>query len=160
PTARRCFEVGRHLARVVVGGPWNVAVIATGGLSHFPELSYARLGTSDVAFDRRIVRALEAGDHEPLRALGIEELHETGSHALLASTARADEERDAFVRWDARRRNGLGGSLHLLVSVPRLVRAGVKQRGDASGARARRGAGGAVRRTSATWEAGGPADRG
>jgi aromatic ring-opening dioxygenase catalytic subunit (LigB family) len=83
PTARRCFEVGRHLGRVVAGGPWNVAVIATGGLSHFPELSYARLGTSDVEFDRRIVRCLEAGDHESLRALTIKELHETGSHELL-----------------------------------------------------------------------------
>jgi aromatic ring-opening dioxygenase catalytic subunit (LigB family) len=83
PTARRCFEVGQHLARVIAGGPWTVAVIATGGLSHFPELSFARLGTSDVAFDRRIVRCLEAGDHEPLRALTIKELHETGSHELL-----------------------------------------------------------------------------
>jgi aromatic ring-opening dioxygenase catalytic subunit (LigB family) len=83
PTAQRCFEVGRHLARVVAGGPWNVAVIATGGLSHFPELSLARIGTSDVAFDRRIVGWLEAGDPEPLRALTMKELHETGSHELL-----------------------------------------------------------------------------
>jgi len=83
PTARRCFDVGQHLARVVASGPWNVAAIATGGLSHFPELSFARLGTSDVAFDRRVVRDLETGDHEALRALTIKELHETGSHELL-----------------------------------------------------------------------------
>ena len=83
PTARRCFAVGRHLARVVAGGPWNVAVIATGGLSHFPELSFARLGTSDVTFDRRIVSALEHADHEALCALTVKELHETGSHELL-----------------------------------------------------------------------------
>ena len=83
PTARRCFEVGQHLARVVAGGPWNVAVIATGGLSHFPELSLARIGTSDVDFDRRIVRWLEAGDRDALCALTIKELHETGSHELL-----------------------------------------------------------------------------
>ena len=83
PTARRCLEVGQHLSRVVSESPWRVAVIATGGLSHFPELSLARLGTSDVEFDRRIVRQLEAGDHEALRALTIKELHETGSHELL-----------------------------------------------------------------------------
>ena len=83
PTARRCFAVGQHLARVVAGGPWNVAVIATGGLSHFPELSFARLGTSDVTFDRRIVSALEHADHEALCALTVKELHETGSHELL-----------------------------------------------------------------------------
>jgi 2,3-dihydroxyphenylpropionate 1,2-dioxygenase len=83
PTARRCFDVGQHLARVVARGPWNVAVIATGGLSHFPELSLARIGTSDVEFDRRIVRWLETGEHDELRALTMKELHETGSHELL-----------------------------------------------------------------------------
>ncbi len=83
PTARRCFAAGRHIARVIAGGPWDVAVIATGGLSHFPELSLARMGTSDPAFDRRIVRWMEAGEHEALSALTIKELHETGSHELL-----------------------------------------------------------------------------
>lgn len=83
PTARRCFDVGRHIARVVAEGPWRVALIATGGLSHFPALSLERVGTSDVAFDRRVVAALEAGDHEVLRALPLKELDETGSHELL-----------------------------------------------------------------------------
>jgi hypothetical protein len=39
--------------------------------------------------------------------------------------ARADlteEERDAFTRWNVRRLNALGGSLHLLVSIPDLGR--------------------------------------
>jgi 2,3-dihydroxyphenylpropionate 1,2-dioxygenase len=83
PTAQRCFAAGRHIARVVAEGPWNVAVIATGGLSHFPELSLARIGQSDPAFDRRIVALMEAGDHEPLAALTAKELHESGSHELL-----------------------------------------------------------------------------
>lgn len=83
PTARRCFDVGRHIARVVADGPWRVAVIATGGLSHFPALAIERVGTSDPAFDRRVIAALEAGDHEALRALSMKELHETGSHELL-----------------------------------------------------------------------------
>jgi len=83
PTAQRCFTAGRHIARVVADGPWNVAVIATGGLSHFPELSLARIGQSDPAFDRRIVKLMEVGDHEPLTALTAKELHESGSHELL-----------------------------------------------------------------------------
>jgi len=83
PTARRCMEVGRQIGRIVEGGPWRVALIATGGLSHFPELSFARLGQSDPAFDRRLVRLLESGDVEALRALTMKELHETGSHELL-----------------------------------------------------------------------------
>jgi aromatic ring-opening dioxygenase catalytic subunit (LigB family) len=83
PAARRCFAAGRHIARVIAEGPWEVAMIATGGLSHFPELSIARVGQSDPAFDRRIVGWMEAGEHEPLCALTAKELHETGSHELL-----------------------------------------------------------------------------
>ena len=83
PTAQRCFAVGRHIARVVAEGPWKVAVIATGGLSHFPELSLARVGQSDVAFDRRVVKWMEAGNYEPMTALTAKELHESGSHELL-----------------------------------------------------------------------------
>ena len=83
PTARRCLAAGQLLARVVAGGPWDVALIATGGLSHFPELALARIGQSDPAFDRRLIGWLEAGDVEPLRALTAKELHESGSHELL-----------------------------------------------------------------------------
>ncbi len=83
PTARRCFAAGQHIARVVAASPWNVAVIATGGLSHFPELSMARVGESDVAFDRQLVAAMEAGAYEPLCALTTKELHASGSHEFL-----------------------------------------------------------------------------
>jgi len=38
----------------------------------------------------------------------------------LAGTDLTDEERRAFVRWDVRRLNELGGSLHLLLSIPGL----------------------------------------
>lgn len=83
PTPRRCFAFGRHLARVVAAGPWNVAIIATGGMSHFPELALARVGESDVAFDRRVLGWLESGDSEALQALTVGELHKTGEHELL-----------------------------------------------------------------------------
>jgi aromatic ring-opening dioxygenase catalytic subunit (LigB family) len=83
PLARRCFAAGQHIARVVAESPWNVGIIATGGLSHFPELSWARVGTSDVEFDRRVVRFMEQGEHQSLTALTTKELHETGSHELL-----------------------------------------------------------------------------
>jgi aromatic-ring opening dioxygenase LigAB LigA subunit len=42
------------------------------------------------------------------------------ARATLAAVDLTDEEREAFVRWDARRLNELGGSLHLLVSIPEL----------------------------------------
>jgi hypothetical protein len=38
----------------------------------------------------------------------------------LADADLTDEEREAFVRWDTRRLNELGGSLHLIVSIPHL----------------------------------------
>lgn len=83
PTPARCFALGQHIARVVGRSPWNVGIIATGGLSHFPELSLPRVGESDVAFDQRLLRWLEKGDHEPLRALTSSELHKTGEHEFL-----------------------------------------------------------------------------
>jgi 2,3-dihydroxyphenylpropionate 1,2-dioxygenase len=83
PTARRCFAFGQHIARVVARSPWTVGVIATGGLSHFPELLVSRVGESDTVFDRRILAMLEQGEHEPLRALTGEELHKAGEHEFL-----------------------------------------------------------------------------
>jgi Aromatic-ring-opening dioxygenase LigAB, LigA subunit len=45
---------------------------------------------------------------------------QSDARAALAAADLSDEEREAFVRWDARRLNELGGSLHLLVSIPQL----------------------------------------
>jgi hypothetical protein len=38
----------------------------------------------------------------------------------LADAELTDEEREAFVRWDTHKLNELGGSLHLLISIPGL----------------------------------------
>jgi aromatic-ring opening dioxygenase LigAB LigA subunit len=38
----------------------------------------------------------------------------------LAGVDLTDEERQAFVRWNPRRLNELGGSLHLVLSIPDL----------------------------------------
>jgi 2,3-dihydroxyphenylpropionate 1,2-dioxygenase len=83
PSARRCFALGQHIARVVATSPWNVAIIATGGLSHFPELSLARVGQTDTVFDRRLIHWMESGEHEPMLDLGGDELHKSGSHEFL-----------------------------------------------------------------------------
>lgn len=83
PTARRCFAFGQHIARVVRQGPWDVGIIATGGLSHFPELSLPRVGETDTVFDRKLIHWMERGEHGPLQELTAEELHKTGSHEFL-----------------------------------------------------------------------------
>src|SRR2546427_6334088 len=67
PTARRCFVFLRCIARAVAGGPWNVGIIATAGLSDFPALRVTRLGVSDTVFDRKILHWLQDGGHQPLR---------------------------------------------------------------------------------------------
>ena len=83
PPPRRCFAFGQHIARVVARSPWTVGVIATGGMSDFPELTLARVGESDVVFDRKVLAWMEAGEHEPLCALTTAELHKSGQHELL-----------------------------------------------------------------------------
>ncbi|HEV8615114.1 MAG TPA: hypothetical protein VGU22_06445 [Methylomirabilota bacterium] len=83
PTAGRCFAFGQHIARVVARSPWNVGIIATGGLSHFPELSLPRVGETDTVFDRKLIHWMETGEHEPLLELSADELHKSGSHEFL-----------------------------------------------------------------------------
>jgi 2,3-dihydroxyphenylpropionate 1,2-dioxygenase len=83
PTAARCFAFGQHIAGVVARSPWNVGIIATGGLSHFPELLLPRVGESDVVFDQKLLHWLRTGEHDPLRSLTTSELHKAGEHELL-----------------------------------------------------------------------------
>ncbi len=42
------------------------------------------------------------------------------ARGALSGAELTDEEREAFVKWDAPRLNELGGSLHLLISIPGL----------------------------------------
>ncbi len=42
------------------------------------------------------------------------------AHGALSGAELTDEEREAFVTWDTLRLNELGGSLHLLISIPGL----------------------------------------
>src|SRR5438046_6028923 len=70
-------------SRVVATSPWNVGLIATGGLSHFPELRLPRVGESDVVFDQKLLGWLAEGEHEPLRSLTPAELDKAGEHEFL-----------------------------------------------------------------------------
>ncbi|MGH7333376.1 MAG: hypothetical protein ACREKS_11680 [Candidatus Rokuibacteriota bacterium] len=83
PTPSRCFALGQHLAGTVARSPWSVGIIATGGLSHFPELLLARVGDTDTVFDRKLLHWMERGEHAPLAALTMSELHKTGGHEFL-----------------------------------------------------------------------------
>lgn len=62
PSAARCFEFGRGIARAVSGwsGDERIAVIASGGLTHW---------VIDEPFDRRILEALKTADVTALAAI-------------------------------------------------------------------------------------------
>src|SRR5439155_329554 len=77
------FSATNADARVVAASPWTVGIIATGGLSHFPELSLPRVGETDTVFDRKLIHWMETGEHEPLLALSADELHKSGEHEFL-----------------------------------------------------------------------------
>lgn len=47
---------------------------------------------------------------------------EADPRGALAGADLTDDERAAFERWDTRRLNEMGGSLHLIVSIPHLGR--------------------------------------
>lgn len=80
PSARRCYELGRVVRDAVVS--WSsdarVAVIASGGLSHF---------VVDEELDRRFLSALEHGDSAALGALPREQLRSGNSELLNWITA-------------------------------------------------------------------------
>lgn len=75
PTARRALTMGRALARAIKAAPQDmrVAVVASGGLSHF---------VVDENLDRRILRAFVDGDMEALAATPRPALHSGSSEIL------------------------------------------------------------------------------
>ena len=79
PTPKRCFELGQALGRAVEEQPKRVAMIATGGLSHWP--GEPKAGKINTEFDREFLRALIEGNHGRLAGYTHEEIAEAGSGA-------------------------------------------------------------------------------
>jgi hypothetical protein len=72
---RRCFEIGRMIARAIEQMPdeTRVAVIASGGLSHF---------VTDEALDQHVLNALRERDSEKLASLPMKALRAGSSEIL------------------------------------------------------------------------------
>lgn len=64
PSPRRCFALGEALGRALEPLPERVALVATGGLSHWP--GEPKAGKIDTGFDRAFLDALAAPDRSPL----------------------------------------------------------------------------------------------
>ena len=80
PTAKRCFAFGEFLGTVLQRSEKRIALIATGGLSHWP--GEAQHGRINIPFDKKFLDNLVTGDH----------------HQLTAYTPRRDQQRSRLRR--------------------------------------------------------------
>ena len=64
PTPKRCFQLGRVLGQALEQQAKRIALIATGGLSHWP--GEAKMGKINVAFDEQFLQILIDGKRVPL----------------------------------------------------------------------------------------------
>ncbi|MDB5999665.1 MAG: extradiol ring-cleavage dioxygenase, partial [Rhizobacter sp.] len=91
PTAARCYDVGQHLGELIAASPSDlrVAVIGSGGLSHF---------VVDEALDRRLIKAFIERDAALLRGLPRTAL-KSGSSEILNWVMTAGAVQALPVRW-------------------------------------------------------------
>ena len=81
PTTQRCAALGRAIAKIIEGRPERVAIIASGGMSHYPGTSkYSR---PEFDFDRWMISQLEVGNIDAVLNLTPEQLDETGNTEML-----------------------------------------------------------------------------
>jgi AmmeMemoRadiSam system protein B len=81
PTPKRCAALGRELAKVIASRPERVAIIASGGMSHYP--GTWKYPQPEFDFDKWMISELEQGKIETLFNLTSEQLDEVGNTELL-----------------------------------------------------------------------------
>jgi 2,3-dihydroxyphenylpropionate 1,2-dioxygenase len=81
PTPRRCFQVGEVIRKVADGRKERVAILATGGLSHFP--GSPRIGEIDTEFDHKLLEILREGKGRSLADYSVEEICKSGDSEFL-----------------------------------------------------------------------------
>lgn len=91
PTSARCHDLGQALARIIAASPstLRVAVVASGGLSHF---------VVDEELDHRVLDALASGDHARLRDIPRGALN-SGSSEILNWIVTAGAAMQLPLRW-------------------------------------------------------------
>jgi hypothetical protein len=80
PTPRRCYAWGRALRQILDGRPERVALVASGGLSHYPGTD--RYASPDYEWDRQLLSALREGRGAETARLTAEELDKAGNVEL------------------------------------------------------------------------------
>ena len=80
PAPARCYAWGRALRAILDGRPERVALLASGGLSHFPGTD--RYGSPDFEFDRALLASLAEGRGAETARFTGEELDKAGNVEL------------------------------------------------------------------------------
>lgn len=81
PSPRRCAALGREIARIIASRPERVALIASGGMSHYP--GTWKYPHPEFDFDRWMIGELERGNTDALIRMTVEQLDEVGNTELL-----------------------------------------------------------------------------
>lgn len=81
PSARRCQALGRAIAKIIEGRPERVALVASGGMSHYPGTWKYSQPAFD--FDYWAIGQMERGNHEALISLTNAQLDEVGNTEML-----------------------------------------------------------------------------
>jgi 2,3-dihydroxyphenylpropionate 1,2-dioxygenase len=81
PQPHRAYQLGRAIAEVVAERGERIAVLASGGMSHYPGTE--KYGYPDFDFDRYLLEVIERGELSSLLSLSSEKLDETGETELL-----------------------------------------------------------------------------
>jgi 2,3-dihydroxyphenylpropionate 1,2-dioxygenase len=82
PTPRRCEALGKAIASIVKGRKERIAIIASGGMSHFPGTT--KYNYPEFDFDRWLVSQWEAGNMDALLNMTGTQLDEVGNTELLS----------------------------------------------------------------------------
>jgi aromatic ring-opening dioxygenase catalytic subunit (LigB family) len=81
PTPRRCAALGRAIAEIIKGRTERVALIASGGMSHFPGTT--KYLSPEFDFDRWLLAQFEAGNTGALLDMTGTQLDEVGNTEML-----------------------------------------------------------------------------
>jgi len=84
PTAQRCAALGKAIAKVIAARPENVAIVASGGMSHYPGTWKYPKPAYD--FDYWAIGQMEKGHLDSLVNLTNEQLDEVGNTEMLSWT--------------------------------------------------------------------------
>lgn len=81
PQPRRAYQLGRAIGEILAERGERVAILASGGMSHFPGTE--KYGYPDFDFDRYLLGVMERGEQSSLLSFTSEKLDEVGETELL-----------------------------------------------------------------------------